>query len=325
MTKKNLRRVFAAAAVAGTYVVMAPEHQSVNPPAERGPNETQQEFIRLVAQKYDYVALGDTAHDEPRIGMFGLHRDMVAALAAGGKTRLFLEAAPDTQDYFDKVAAGMETRTRWSDYNMWLCGATAQQAVSAEFESALRANPAIKFTAVDQRHSRDSDAAQGMNTPFMKYAVGVPLTVYGLVYGCVGMKAFIPAALAGAVTGVGIDDVQDILADDRDTVRKILSYPEGGGAIFYGAAHFDKKKQTMYSELTAAGRGVAHINIFRDRQHSDQGISVAAAEDALLLLTDEAGGDGIVAMVPEMEELHRQAVENVARRKQPAPRTGPEI
>ncbi|MBU0800942.1 MAG: TraB/GumN family protein [Alphaproteobacteria bacterium] len=318
--RRGLRAVFAAAALVGTYYVMAPAEQSLGPDNDFGPNPVQQEFIRLVAQKYDYTLLGDTHHARARIGMFATHKDSVAAMAAGGDTRLFLEAGPGAQKYFDAVAQGSDKPEnfsyRWADRNMWLCGADVKEAYNVNFEQSLSQNPDVKFTGVDQRHAAGTDANAAMDSTVFKLAIGVPLVAYQLTYGCVTEKAFIPGAIVLALTGQA-EQVFDSLIDDRDTTNQILSYPEKGGTIFYGAGHFGDKEGVIKGLLQERGYSVGHVNVYLDAKDAQNSIEPEENVPASLYV-DEGDGDGIHTTTPEMAELHRQAVENV-KRGGPAP------
>lgn len=318
--KKGLKYLFAAASIAGFGYLMAPAEQHLMPEHESGPNEVQQEFIRLVAQKYDYVLLGDTGHDEPRVGIFATHTDMVGALADGGKERLFLEAGPRTESYFEKVAKdpaiGPTLSERWADRTMWLCSDTVRDAYSASFEKSIYENQTIRFTGVDQRHAPGSEANEYMNGFAMKYVVGIPLSLYSLTYGCVTSKAFFPSSLVLALVG---HDIGDGLVDDRETAAAILSYPEKSGAIFYGAGHFvDWKKLTMKSQIAAQGYSIGHINIYMDEKgaRSEKELGLP---DVYLYVNEEQGDYGIDPLTIEMTELRDQAVQNVNARKQLAP------
>lgn len=305
---KGYHAAFAAAAIVGVYAVCAPREQTVNPVGERGPNPVQQEFVRLVAHNYDYVALGDTNHREPRIAMFATHSDMVGALEMGGKKRLFLEAGPKMQSYFDALSVGEATALKKSDANMWLCGTNVKRAYNEEFERSLHNNPLIKFTGVDQRHAEGSEASRYLDSPLFKWSVTKPVSFYEKIYGCVGDAALIPGAIV-----LGLFSSFDILRDDRDTAAQILSYPEQAGAIVYGADHYEKIDNTMRTLLEDAGRSVAHVNIYlSDRTNVKKG---QLSSMGAYLLVNEEGSDGIVALTPELEKLRLQALENIRQRK----------
>jgi hypothetical protein len=322
--KRSLRWTFRAAVLGGCLWAAAPPEQALEDGHSYAPNDVQQEFLRLAAAKYDYVTLGDTEHPRPEINIFATSKETVGALAAGGDRYFFTEAGPWAQGYIDAVrttppGAEDKFRHRWSDTTMWVCNADVRQRMNTTFEASVRANPSMNFIGADQRQNGDSEASRAETSAKFVISIGIPVTIYQGIYGCVSEKAFIPGGIVYALTG---DSVLEKLTDDRYTHDYIRSVSPQGGTIFYGAGHFDDKPGRLKTLLEADGVSVGHINIYADDAQRRHSPAHSTEPDAYLTVKHEGRTDyGVHANTPEMQDLYDQAVKNVqARRAAPAPK-----
>ena len=300
-----------AALAGGLYWVMSPAEYTLDTQKDYAPNPVQQEFLRLAAQKFDYVLLGDTDHRRAEIGLFAEHPDTVAALAAGGDRFFFTEHAPPEQEQIDNVRARPAPADGGAYYDWspsWVCNAEARDRYNVNYESSIRANPDMKFIAADQRHADDSAAGKAMNGWGTYLTFTLPVVGYKAVYGCFGLQAFIPFALASIFASGAVAD----LVDDRSTADFVRQTAPKGGTIFYGAGHFKGEAGRLRTLLQDEGKTTGLINIYADATHARREDNKVSA----YMLADNSGApqDGIHTYTPEMEALYRQAVENVRMR-----------
>jgi hypothetical protein len=287
------------------------------------PNEVQAEFLRLVAEEFNYVALGDTDHRRPIINKFALNPRTIRALADGGTKNLFLEMAPGWQPYIDQVSGkSSDPRTfnySYGDANMWLCEDSIRQALTDNFERSASSNPDVNFIAADARHTNDSDYDEF--TDKNKWTLTVPMSIYMGVYGCMAPQGFIIPMIAMAATG-RVDEFDTSLKDDHATAEGIMAY-EGDGAIFYGAGHFTyevgskrSREASMRTILQEDGKTLALINVFQDIEQDDFTREGDSQPDAILYVNEHNDNpDGILAFTPEMKALEKRAHDNVSRSK----------
>ncbi len=126
------------------------------------PNPVQLEFIRLAAEKYFYLALGDTRHDLPQIRAFTLNSKTVAALEQAGKKNLFLELDPRRSitaticSARTSIQASSSStlrshgRTESRQRILWL-DKDDSEATSKLFERSVRAHRGVRFIPADMR------------------------------------------------------------------------------------------------------------------------------------------------------------------------------
>ncbi len=300
-----------AALAGGLYWVMSPAEYTLDAQKDYAPNPVQQEFLRLAAQKFDYVLLGDTSHKRAEIGLFAEHPDTVAALAAGGDRFFFTEHAPHKQKQIEDVRARPAPEDGGAHYNWsssWVCSAEARERYNVNYENGVRANPDMKFIVADQRFSDDSAAGKAMNGWGTYLTLSLPVEGYDMVYGCVGTQAFIPYILTKVFASGAVAD----LTDDRSTADFIRKTAPEGGTIFYGAGHFEDEPGVLSTLLQDEGKTTGLINIYADATHARR----AARHESAYMVADHGSHpqDGIRTYTPEMDALYRQAVENVRTR-----------
>lgn len=283
------------------------------------PQAVQQEFLKLVAKEYDYVALGDTDHRREAIREFAFSVKTVAALSAGGVDHVFLEARPENQDYYDmvsdpqKLSQLADDAYRQGKGNMWIGDAGRQERLTDIFERAAQKNPKVKFVAADKRHTDGH--------PFKEFAEDNkstfkgPLEIYKEAYGKVGLPIF---AIIGASLFLQgkVKRFTEVLTDDTQTADFIHSTSKKG-AIFYGAAHFGRGKTlsttSMKALLTEKGASLSHINIVENESQIAAQEKLKLKPDAVLLIEPtEEHPFGIITYDDKMEELLIKAVENHA-------------
>jgi hypothetical protein len=300
-----------AAVAGGLYWVMSPAEYALDAQTDFAPNPVQQEFMRLAAQKFDYVLLGDADHRRAEIGLFAEHPATVAALAAGGDRFFFTEHAPSKQQQIEDVRARSAPADGKAHYNWsasWVCSAEARDRYDANYESSVRANPDMNFIAADQRHNGDSDAGKAMNGWRTYLTLRLPMNAYSTVYGCLGWQAFIPYGLTALFASGSEPD----LTDDRSTADFIRKTAPEGGTIFYGAGHFKDEPGVLNKLLQAEGKTTGVIDIYADFTQARRGADNRSAH----MIADHGSdpSNGIRTFTREMDMLYEQAVENVRMR-----------
>lgn len=283
------------------------------------PQAVQQEFLKLVAQEYDYVALGDTDHRREAIREFAFSAKTVAALSAGGIDHMFLEARPENQDYYDmvsdpqKLSELSDEAYRQGKGNMWIGDSARQERLTDIFERAAQNNPKVNFVAADQRHTEGHPFKEF--TEDNKASLKGPLEIYKEAYGKVGLPIFAIIGVSLFLQGKAGDFVK-VLTDDTQTADFIHKTSQKG-AIFYGAAHFGKGKQlsptSMKSLLMNKGASLGHINIVENESQIPENKKMKLKPDAVLLIEpNEEHPFGIITYDEKMEALLIKAVENYA-------------
>ncbi len=323
--KKYKGWLITGAAIFGLHQIMAPADQELDDTKSYEPNSIQQEFMRLAAQKYDYVALGDTDHRRKEVALFAISAPTVKAISEGGDKHFFLEVAPARQEYIDAVSTGDLKGYNHAGSSMWICNDQIKDRLNENFTNVLSSNPDVRFIAADQRHDGTGKTSQSLQ---MTWLINVPLSIYHTVYGCVDTPAFYPAMLIGQFTGLE-EEMGKEISDDTKTASYILSF-EGGGTIFYGAGHYendiDDNAIPMTRLFKQAGQSVAVINIYADDEQRNDRVSKQLHAGAYLYVTPTADNpDGIYTNDPDLQALHEQARQNIANRALPAPRLVPEV
>lgn len=306
------------------YHLMAPGKQELDPQASYEPSPLQQEFLRLAAARYDYLALGDTDHRNSKIAMFALNEKTLRSVREGGDKNVFLEVAPVMQSRLDALKYGIHAYQH-ADNNMWLCEEEVKTRLNATFAQSVQVNREMNFIAADKRFDGTDPLSQSTN---VKLLIGMPLAIYYQIYGCVDMPAFVPGMIIGIFTGL-FDDLGKAIKNDTETASYIESH-EGGGTIFYGAAHFDRNPEkdgiSMVNLFEQAGKSVAVVNIFVDeKKHQDSAAQDRDADAYLYINPAVNNTDGIFANNPELQKILDQARQNIRdREKKPAPAPAPQ-
>lgn len=323
---RGRRWAFACAALGGAYAVTMPEDgQDLEDGHDFTPNIVQREFLRLAAQKYDYVALGDTDHRRPELHHFAYHKDSVASLSKGGDRYIFIESGPeDNREYVDAIRTQpkekVEERSRrHGNTSMWACNEQTGQIVSNVFEESVRKNPEINFEGVDQRHADGSDAHDAFSGPHFQMSMTIPIVFSILAHGCVTSNA---AAIGGIIYTITGGKISEVLLDDRNTADYIRALSNTGGTLIYGASHFRTDlPYTIGNILQSHGHTLGKINLYPGGAYEKPSdVSDPHHGDAAMIVRH--GGDpnhGIRAYTPDMQALYRQALENTGHAPKSAP------
>lgn len=318
--KKSLKRwLWSGALLFGFYKVMAPADPGFDDSRTYEPNELQQEFLRLSAQKYSYVAMGDTQHSKVEINLFALSPKTLSALHKGGVENIFIETSPNRQDEINSVRSG-----GFFDYgveNMWLCDQKQKDALTNNFKNAVLNVPGVNFIAADARFNT-GDIFSGLNF-YQKTVLSTSLSTYNMVYGCVAMPAFVTSYVL--TLGTMEDAFMETITDDRMTAEYIGRFP-GRGAVFYGAAHFEgqgAEGTSMRTLLTKGNKTITVINIFKDAAQEAQSNKSDPPEsikpDVAFYIDSSAEYPGGIKIInPEMRSLYDQAQINVRNGAKPA-------
>jgi hypothetical protein len=311
---------------AAAYWLMSPSEMDFDEDENYEPTDVQAEFLRLAAEKYHYLAMGDTDHRRPIINMFAMNSKTVAALADGGKENIFIELAPYWQPYLGRLS-GKDTSDEaqnfslsYHNFNMWLCSDEIKNSLTENFEKSVSENTNINFIAADYRHTDDSKFDEFLKDK--EWVFTKPLEIYEDIYGCVDQQAFIVPGLIMLATGQS-DNFKDALSDDTATAKYMKSF-EGPSAIFYGAGHLIYKEDdevaknnSMRTHLQSDGQNIAVIEIYQDEDQKLLRSDGDTRPDAMIyVIESEDNPDGIKALTPEMEELEKIAIENVKKRRE---------
>lgn len=321
-TQKKWRKklLISSAFILGLYKLMEPGGQAYDQ-KEYEPNPVQQEFIRLTAQKYSYIAFGDTDHRKTEIARFAFNRKTLQALSRSEVKNYFLETGPRAQASFDAVKTGVMTGYDYSSGNSWICDERQKVRMNHTFNSAVKDSQGIHFIAADMRHAEGSRVLEGLGL-YQRFVWMTSLALYNTVYGCIGLPAFVlPTVLT---LGKGAEPLLESVTNDNETVRYIHSY-QGKGALFYGAGHFwdaQKEGTSMRTLLPDQKRTLAVIDLFRDstqeydhfrkKRNAGHAGRVAKEADAVIYLRPSIlNPDGIEPATDEMRKIYKQAQSNV--------------
>ncbi len=310
LLKKSKGLFIAGALVFGLYHAMAPDVRELDDNKSYAPNSIQQEFMRLAAQKYDYLALGDTDHRRAEIDLFALSQETVGAVSAGGDDNYFLETSESRQGELDALRDKVNKKL-YQGKHSWICSKNAKDRMSASFSKSVRDNEKIHFIAADKRQADDS--AMKSNVKF-SLLINLPFSFYKAVYGCIDKPALILLNVMGDIGGMGV------VTDDRPTTQFILTHKEGG-TILFGAGHFNDRhsvtgKHSMARLLKDAGKSIAVFNIYADPEQRKSKAARSRYPDAYLYVTPPPGEpDGVHINNPAFQGLYKQAVENVRQKE----------
>lgn len=295
-----------------------------NPFETARPNPVQQEFIRLAAEKYWYLALGDTDHAKASIEAFALCSSMLTPLEQAGKTHYFRETPTGFQKYYDWASNPRPSglcdvnirRARRHFGSMWK-NQRENDRVRRIFESAARAHPGIRFVAADKRN------------------VG-PLRFFGTLALTV-INAGVKSGLS-AISRLSVPDkmgrvckkasralphshliLSYFLGRDRKTVQCIKGF-EKPAVILFGANHFTKKYDSqkkprhMGSLLPEKGKNLCVLNIYADFYQYSHYTNVDCEDGELLVHPTARHPEGIIIKNPALQPLFEQAVKTVRAR-----------
>jgi hypothetical protein len=318
--KKWARFLVAAAILFGVYKGMEPDRK-FNMSREYAPNDIQQEFIKLSAQRHKYVAFGNTKHSYPEIAHFAYDQKTVRALEQGGSENYIFETKPSDQSKITALQQGNLSEYDYAENSSWLCSNEARKSLNATFNQSAKKYNNIRFIAADKR--KDGGMKDLGLGPYDAMVLVRSILVYNKIYGCMGPKALVMPLILTLGTFNSQSLFSGGLTDDTATSDYIGSYP-GKSAIFYGAGHFQARPgiKSMRNLLPVDGKTITVINIFRDagqKQESDEldrstenELGKAQPPDAVLYVTPPPGNpDGIEVISPEAAATYRQAKENL--------------
>ena len=147
--KKWSKFLIGAAILFGVYKGMEPDRQ-FDLGGDYSPNDIQQEFIKLSAQRNTYVAFGDTGHPYPEIAHFAYNQKTLHALEQGGAENYFFEIKPSDQPKITAIQQGRLSEYDYARNNDWLCSNEAKESLNATFNQSARQSD-IRFVAADKR------------------------------------------------------------------------------------------------------------------------------------------------------------------------------
>lgn len=226
-------------------------------PEQYEPNAVQREFIRLAAEKYYWLVLGDTGHDRARIQAFMMNKTMANTLARGGKRNFFFEEPECQQEYFDWLMAidnrHADCTVHYLSLLMWRFSSAHLNSlegchVRQVFEKAAKGNKDIDFVAADRR---------GIRMGSLGFATRI------LLFKAVGMFMKHDAEKR-------LKTLLQILAKDEKTAAYMKS-KSAPSAIKFGAAHFETKLDNaqrphlLGSLLPEKDKPLCVLNVYGDQ------------------------------------------------------------
>jgi len=285
------------------------------------PNPVQLEFIRLVAEKYWYLAFGDSWHASTEIRAFMTCEQTLDALCQAGKSYYFTEDNPKAQDYLDFLAGRQEYNQAAKKGaslfgGMWLKEKN-KDMLRGVFKRALGNNPSIRVVAADKRQ---------------EHAIKMLSKVFG--------------AMVKLLFSSSPDEtMRQGLGWDNETAAFIKSFNKSS-TISFGLAHFDKRYTAPdnYSSLgillPEKDKDLCVLAVYQDsNQYARTKVLVKPpASDAKLFIFPEKEANnrttlnnpmnealyelfasnaqdemknGIIINNPALQPLYEQAVENV--------------
>jgi hypothetical protein len=309
------------------------------------PNPVQLEFIRLSAEKYHYLALGDTQHDLPHIRAFTLNSKTVAALAQAGKKNFFLELDPAAQYYCDYLRRDDSrkniihldiekiTEGRKAVSGFWL-DEEDSEATSKLFERSVRANRGVRFIPADMRMSESEefrrllprlDLAMRLSDEYSNLKVKPEFDV---ALWRRGLNSALSACfrLAGRCSGRVRHMADDFVERSEKTLVQELTQDQktadyiksvaGPAAFSYGAGHFEmpadgaESPHNLGTLLRADGKSLCVLNVYKDRAQIREAEEKLADAELFVGATPKAP-HGIKINNPDLQPLYEQALANV--------------
>lgn len=305
----------------GAHVVLSPDSQ-FDETRDYTPTPVQQEVLKLLAKKHDYVALGDTNHMRTEITMLAQHPRTIEALHQGGVKNYFLELNASRQPEINEARLQERPAFNFAAGSDWVCLDKQKKALNGAFNQNLKAFPAMRFIAADERwHTVDPlRNMSGVERNIYTKSIGA----YYWLYGCIAPGAFL-------LPYIFISDMEKKLmggiADDRQTVQGMKAY-NGKSAILYGAGHFGQQEgsdTTMRTLLQTNGKKLAVVEVFadiaeqtrgekQDRQTEEKKGVALSKPDIIFLVTPSAfHPDGVQVVNPAYQAIYDQAVKNASR------------
>ena len=270
------------------------------------PNPVQMEFIRLVAEKYWYLAFGDVDHNRPSVSAFALNKETVRTLAQAGKEGYFLEEPVSAQKNFDDVlqaAEGFKPKLFNSDFLL----PEDKEGLSGLLSDSVRANRDVQFICADTRLGKAS---------LVKRAILGSITD--------GRAEQISASWLKKLVNKAVSVKYELLSDDRKTASMIKSFGKPS-AILFGAGHFyqeyetEDRRTSMRSLLPEEDKSLCVLNILAPTSWEPEVDEAEAATvtkpDAELYVPPYKNPNfpyGIKVINPDLQPLLDRAVKAMA-------------
>jgi hypothetical protein len=307
------------------------------------PNNVQREFIRLCAENFWYLALGETDHTRPQIKSFALNQETVGALELGGKKQYFLEAGPANQYYYDYIRADEQDRRRHQSVThidlgkitdgqesfggIWLDENDARR-VCAVFEKSARRVNDLRFIAADHRLGGPGEMEDAMNRLNSSYRREKAWSWIGKKCPWLaGSEGGWRDRLASKFINGPLQGISDSAFDDTETAAYVQSY-EGPGALLFGAAHFSEAANEdtpnfIGAILRKTGKTMCVLEIFQDAAHEAAYEREAGRRaDAVLYVNPSAScPSGIKINNNQLQPLFQQAMTGAQAGRMPQLRT----
>ena len=251
------------------------------------PHPVQLEFIRLAAEKYWYLAFGDTDHGRPELRSFAVNTRTVDALERAGKKHYFLETNPADQYYYDYlrreenrggvtvIDIGKVSQGRRDFGGMWLDEKVNDRLVTV-FEKAARDHKGVHFIAADKR-LESGDEYRGLLRRLNRAALRgkaweLTLDACHRITGRYGHRAH-------SLAKIFAENPEKMMArigcQDRKTFSGMQSF-SGPAALFFGAGHFDtclddaQSPHILGSLLPGDGKSLCVFKLYRDQAHREE-------------------------------------------------------
>lgn len=263
------------------------------------PTPVQAEFMRLVAEKYYYLGLGDTAHSCPELDLFGLHTDTLSALSEAGKKYFFLEQGGARQKQLDLLMEGKDSKFEYGSSHI---GPEAKEKLRSAFKKAASAGIDARFICADTRIGFLKELKLGIKT----------------------ISNIFSAARRGCPTGEIVKSGLGPLLDDRETSELVKSF-DGPSVLYFGAGHFSRtcesadQPTSFFSLLQEDGKSMAVMNVklhplqedVIEKYRSYFSDLTREPDAELYVLPSLSYPDGIKIINPALQPLYEKAVRTV--------------
>ena len=293
-----------------------------NPEKKIEPNSVQLHFLQRLAEKNDFLCLGDTDHRTAEIQLFAKHPKLAAAFRRAGKTHYFLEVPPRNNEMFEQ-SIDKETFIAEGQKRLvgdWISSKEAREDICETLYESLSGS-GVRFIAIDQRHTKEGSylAKLSRTQKFLGYPIKQMVRLQEHIYGSVDMSAVTIKVVALPFL-LSLDNGIAFLTDDRKTMEAITKETDNG-IILYGAAHFSglegsDNKTIMRNCLVDAGHTVCVVNLYPDEKTRQKDATrrearkeIHSPDAEIIVIPSDENEIGISINNPALEEDLRQSIE----------------
>jgi hypothetical protein len=255
-------------------------------PQDLTPTHAQIKFMELVAERYYYIGLGDTGHQNVEVKLLGFNRRFIPGYVRANKNKLLIERNPLTDKLYD-------TRLP-PDIFMQACeellvsnslrGPNKRKSFCAALGASISTDPSnFRIAGIDTREPRKYTAKPtefpGLKVKLASVVSNQAKRLSSFLYGRENLNAPITRWITENLPqSPETRDFFAAMSDDTKTAQLILE--DGRPAIiFFGTGHltnladaYGNGSKSIKAILSQTGKSICVINIFKDsdsKRHHD--------------------------------------------------------